>query len=162
MLAIVIGGIATVALDRYLFLAEETRNLRFEILASHFATGAANARVNWILQRHMQESPALRSSQQMALGDQLFYFSSQGWPLATSHNPGKTFAPQPIDCYHLWHALLQNPPPIAQDPQKKGKNEYYLRVEKDVCRYYWNKEGAQDYYFEYHPLDGLVRLVIPE
>jgi hypothetical protein len=57
---------------------------------------------------------------------------------------------------------LQNPPPIAQDALKKGKKEYYLTAEKGSCRYYWNKEGSQDYYFEYHPLDGLVKLVIPE
>lgn len=162
MLAIVIGGIATVALDRYLLLAEQTRNIRFEMLASHFATGAANARANWIIRRHTQDAPPLSSNQQMELGDQVFYFSSQGWPLSTFPIHEKSFNPRKIDCYHLWMALLQNPPPIAQDPQKKGKKEYYLTTEKGACRYYWNKEGTQDYYFEYHPLHGLVRLVIPE
>jgi hypothetical protein len=161
VLAIVIGGIATIALDRYLFLAEETRNLRFEMLAHHFAKGAANARINWIVQRHRQELPAPYGRQAMMLGEQLFYFSSQGWPVTTSGRMGLQ-SPQLADCYYLWQALLQNPPPIARDPEQKGQYEYYLATEKKGCRYYWNKSGSQNYYFEYNPWDGQVSLVIPE
>ena len=161
MLAIAIGGIAAIALDRYLFLADETRNLRFEMLSHHFAKGAANARINWIVQQHVQGPTISQTKHTMMMGDQLFYFSHQGWPVGVA-NRGNVEPLRDIDCFYLWQALLQNPPPIAKDPQQIGDYEYYLKTEKGVCRYYWNKSGSQNYYFEYYPKDGQVKLVIPE
>lgn len=161
VLAIVIGGIATIALKRYLFLVDETRNLRFEMLAHHFAKGAANARISWVVQQHVQGSAISHTKSTMMLGEQLFYFSRQGWPVSVAVGgvPGKL---RYTDCYNLWQALLQNPPPIADDFDKKGNYEYRLEVYKDACRYYWNKDGNQNYYFDYHPWEGDVKLVIPE
>lgn len=163
MLGIMIASLATIAIGRYLSLAESTRNLRFEMLANHFAKGAANLRVNWIIQNHVKEVSTLGIDKQMTLGDQLIYFSSQGWPMGITKSTGTQFVPNPMDCYQLWQVLLQNPPPIAQMPPKKsGRHEYYIAVEKGACRYYWNKDGSQNYYFEYRPWDGKVSLVIPE
>lgn len=162
VLATVIGGIATIALSKYLFLVDETRDLRFEMLAHHFAKGAANARINWIVQQHVQGSAISHTKSTMMLGEQLFYFSRQGWPVGVASG-GIADSLRYSDCYHLWNAILQNPPPIAKEEGQKGYYEYRLEVHKRLCRYFWNREeGIKDYYFEYQPWDGQVKLVIPD
>lgn len=156
VVAIVVATIAAVAINRYLLLAEQTRQLRFEILASHFARAAANVRVHWLLQSHNYPGP--RNEFALPVAGSPLYFSRQGWPASTRGKVGDSFRLVADDCRFLWQALLQNPPAISSRDQDRARHEYHVSAEGRVCRYYWLNLGQQDYYFDYFIDDGSVVL----
>lgn len=156
VVAIVVAAVATVAINRYVQLAEQTRQLRFEILASHFARAAANLRVNWLLQSHSYPGP--RNEFALPLAGSTVYFSPQGWPASTRGELGNSFRLSAEDCRFLWQVLLQNPPAISSRDQDRASHEYHASAQGRVCRYYWLNLGQQDYYFDYWIDDGSVVL----
>jgi len=160
---IVIAIIAAIALGRYQQLTTVARDLGFEIISHHFMKGAADARVQWLLQPHTEIAQDKRK-EPLVISGQSIYFSSQAWPASTQGYVNKNFQPTVDDCYGLWMALLQNPAPISKEGSKPfGSRQYHATTYGKACRYYQasgNKNSA--YYFDYFPLEGRVLLSIPE
>lgn len=180
VVAALIGVVASSALSRYVSLAESTRQLRFQLIANHFAIALANTRINWIVRAQAHAAAGERASvgQQVSvsqqasvsqrayvtgeLGGRLFYFSSQGWPVTMAGPVGEASQPSLDDCYFLWQGLLQNPPPLARGLSGSVDYEYGVVQIAQGCRYFWlsGRSGlmGQAAYFDYHPGDGSVRL----
>jgi hypothetical protein len=73
---IVIAIVALAALSRYALMAEDARILRLQIISSHFMTGAANLRAQFLVSNTVNKT----SNQKMlGVSGQEFYFSDQGW-----------------------------------------------------------------------------------
>lgn len=162
VVAALIGVVAASALSRYVSLAESTRQLRFQLLANHFAIALANTRINWIVRTQAHAAAGERAYVTSELGGRLFYFSSQGWPVTIAGPVGEASQPSLDDCYFLWQGLLQNPPPLAHGLSDLVDYEYGVVQIAQGCRYFWLSGHSglmgQAAYFDYHPGDGSVRL----
>lgn len=159
---IVIAVIALVGLGRYHLLADSARNLGFEIISHHFMKGAADARVQWLLQSQVNAGSA-KQTFPLIISDTPLYFSPQAWPASVHGAVNKNFQPRVDDCYGLWMMLLQNPAPISKEGVNPiGSRQYHVTTYGKACRYYLvgnNKNNT--YYFDYFPLDGRVILSLP-
>lgn len=144
---IVIAIIALAALGRYTLIAEDARILRLEIISHNFVTGAANARVQFLVTNNGQ----LDKSATFGLADKAFYFSAQGWPVSVNGPVTSNFQLGDEDCYQLWMALLQNPAPITKGESLGSRNEYRAFARANNCRYQFSDGTA---YFDYYPQDG--------
>lgn len=151
---VVIAIIALAALSHYLFMAEDSRILRMEILSRHFMTGAANARVQYLLETAANEE--LLEKHYLTPDGKAFHFSSQGWPISVSSMATDKYQPSEEDCYQLWMLLLQNPAPIAKGIQAKPTGEYRVLAQGDKCRYQYEDADA---YFDYFPETGRLNFV---
>ncbi|HSC66347.1 MAG TPA: hypothetical protein VLC79_01545 [Cellvibrio sp.] len=145
VVVIVIAIIALAALSRYSLMAEDARILRLEIISNHFMTGAANARVQFLIANVAVNKP-------VKLGgiDKPVYFSEQGWPVSIHQPITLNYRPTEDDCYQLWHLLLQNPAPIVKG-SAKNRGQYRVFALANNCRYEFSDGTA---YFDYFPLDG--------
>ncbi|MEN0035820.1 MAG: hypothetical protein AAGC78_02080 [Cellvibrio sp.] len=146
IVAIVVGLIALIAIDRYSLMIKDARALRLEIISHHFMTAAANMRAEFLVSQ--VGAPILHQS--LLVGEKLVYMSDQGWPLSTSI-PEDQFRPTDEDCSFLWVTFLQNPAPIIQGQFSDGKTEYRAFAHYDHCRYGLIVDDA---YFDYYPVTG--------
>lgn len=145
---IVIAIVAIAALGRYSLMAGDARILRLEIISHHFMTGATNSRIQFLLANIADKKDA---QQQLAVADQVLYFSAQGWPTSVSGPVGENYQPTDDDCYQLWLLLLQNPAPISKGEMVDSDREYRVFAQANSCRYEFTDGTA---YFDYFPLDG--------
>lgn len=145
---IVIAIVALAALGRYSLMAEDARILRLEIISHHFMTGAANARIQYLV-----NNIANKKSEQepLDLAGRLFYFSAQGWPISIAGPVAENYLPTDEDCHQLWQLLLQNPAPVSVGAIVTGRSEYRVFARANSCRYGF-VDGTT--YFDYYPLDG--------
>lgn len=159
---IAISIVVLFAFDRYQGLANSARDLGFEIISHHFMKGAADARVQWLLQPGSATAPN-KNNFSLAIGNQKIYFSPQAWPASINPIVGEHFKPTVADCYGLWMALLQNPAPISQEGKDDfGSRQYHVSVKENACRYLYLHDGdVEEYYFDYFPLDGWLVLSVP-
>ncbi|WP_049629552.1 hypothetical protein [Cellvibrio sp. pealriver] len=146
---IVISIIALAALGRYAFMAADARILRLEVLSHHFMTGAANVRVQYLMDSIANKNQA--SQQPLAIADKFLYFSPQGWPASVQGSVASDYKPTDEDCYQLWRLLLQNPAPIAKGMAAEPKGEFRSLAYAGGCRYQYEDGSA---YFDYSPLIG--------
>jgi hypothetical protein len=145
---IVIAIIALAALGRYALMAEDARILRLEIISHHFMTGAANARVQYLVTNITDKKGEQES---LKLAGQSLYFSAQGWPVSVAEPVTDDYQVTDEDCYQLWQLLLQNPAPITKGATEKSHSEYRVFAHANSCRYEFTDVTA---YFDYYPLDG--------
>lgn len=145
---IVIAIIALAALGRYALMAEDARILRLEIISHHFMTGAANARIQYLIANIADKKGEQES---LNLAGQPLYFSEQGWPVSVAEPVGDDYQVTDEDCYQLWQLLLQNPAPINKGAGMTSGEEYRLFARANSCRYEFIDGTA---YFDYYPLDG--------
>lgn len=157
---ILIALVLSVGIKRYLSLADSAQALRFQILANHFAQGAANARANWIIAAHSSARQVARPMFTMPVGAVEFFFSPQGWPLTTDSVAAMENTFSLNDCHLLWKGLLQNPPELKLLSEVAGAGEYRFSIEDDQCRYWWFIAGNASGYFDYKPQEGTVNIVI--
>jgi len=145
---IVIGIIALAALSRYSLMADDARVLRLEIISHHFMTGAANTRVQFLVENIVNK----KSEQEpLEIAGQSLYFSPQSWPVSVTGPVANDYQPTDEDCYQLWQLLLQNPAPIAKGVTAKSRREYRVFAQVNSCRYQFSDGTA---FFDYYPLDG--------
>ena len=149
----VIGIIVLVGMQRYLYLAEETRRLSFEVVAKHFNASVYNYHARWIMAQQQTKTF------QLSIDGLAIQFSSQGWPLAVAAEKPLSPVVSVASCLSLWNNLLQNPPSISSaggDPY--GSRIYHLSVSPEVnsCRFELITEHSEQFYFEYSPLSGGV------
>ncbi|WP_331350858.1 hypothetical protein [Cellvibrio sp. UBA7671] len=150
---IVIAIIALAALGRYTLIAEDARILRLEIISHHFMTGAANARIQYLVTNIVDK----RSEQEpLAHSGQSLYFSEQGWPVSVAGPVTEDYQVTDEDCYQLWQQLLQNPAPIAKGEAVKSRWDYRVFANANNCRYEFTDGSA---YFDYYPLDGRLMFI---
>lgn len=147
-----IAIIALVALSRYSLMAEDARVLRLQVISQHFMTGAANARIHYLVTRI---SGDVSDSRLDSYGRRV-YFSEQGWPASVAERVTKAYQPSEVDCYHLWHFFLQNPPPIALGQGNSESREFNVVAHANNCRYQLVGSTA---YFDYYPLAGELLFV---
>lgn len=145
---IVISIIALAAFGRYSLMADDARILRLEIISHHFMTGAANVRVQYLLESIVDKK---RKQESLELAGRSLYFSSQGWPASVSGSIAADYQPTDEDCYQLWQLLLQNPAPITKGADIESRNEYRVLAQANNCRYEFTDGTA---YFDYYPADG--------
>ncbi|MDR7090142.1 hypothetical protein [Cellvibrio fibrivorans] len=150
---IVIAIIALAALGRYSLMAEDARVLRLEIISNHFMTGAANARIQYlvtnIVDKKSEQEPLARSGQPL-------HFSEQGWPVSVTGPVADDYQVTDEDCYQLWQQLLQNPAPIAKGEAVKSRWDYRVFANANSCRYEFTDGSA---YFDYYPFDGRLMFI---
>lgn len=160
---IAIAIVALFAFDRYQALANSARDLGFEIISHHFMKGAADARVQWLLQPNT-DAGLNKNATPLVMVDHKIYFSSQAWPASTIRMVGENFKPTVADCYGLWMVLLQNPAPISQEgTDTPGSRQYHVSTQENACRYQHIQDDEDDnYYFDYFPLDGRLILSVPK
>lgn len=152
---IVIAIIALAAVGRYSLMAEDARILRLEIISHHFMTGAANARVQFLVANATDN----KSEHKVAtLDGKAFYFSPQGWPVSVTGSVVDGYQLTDEDCYQLWLLVLQNPAPITKGANVKSRDDYRVYTHANSCRYAF-ADGAT--YFDYYPLDGKL-LFMPD
>lgn len=149
VVVIVIAIIALAALSRYSIMASDARIMRLEIISHHFMTGAANARVEFLL--HTIANKNITEPQYLMIEGNTLYFSSQGWPASTSAVVTNAYQPTDEDCYQLWTLLLQNPTAIGKLGDLKTRSEYRTTATKEACRY---KLATEHAYFDYFPMTG--------
>jgi hypothetical protein len=129
-------------------MAEDARILRLEIISHHFMTGAANARIEFLVaniaDKQGEQRPLERAGQSL-------YFSKQGWPVSVIGPVEDDYRVTEEDCYELWQLLLQNPAPIARGATATSRGEYRVTSQANSCRYEFTDGAA---YFDYYPLDG--------
>lgn len=152
---IVIAIIALAALGRYALMAKDARILRLEIISHHFMTGAANARIQYLVANIADKKGEQES---LGLAGQALYFSAQGWPVSVAGPVADDYRVNDEDCYQLWQLLLQNPAPIAKGAAAKSPGEYRVFAQANNCRYEFTDGDA---YFDYYPLDGRL-IFIPD
>lgn len=146
---IVISIIALAGLGRYSFMAADARILRLEVLSHHFMTGAANTRIQFLMEKVANHDKPQK--QYLLVANKALYFSEQGWPVSVQGVVAEDYRPTDEDCYQLWQMLLQNPAPIAKGYAAPAKGEYRVVALRSSCRYQF-EEG--DAYFDYFPMDG--------
>lgn len=151
----VIAIIALAAISRYSLMAEDARILRLEIISHHFMTGAANARIQYLVSNNLDKD---HSQKLIQLAGQPIYFSSQGWPASITEPVANDGKPTDEDCFQLWRLLLQNSAPITKGAASKSRREYRVFSKIDACRYGLTKGSA---YFDYYPATGRL-LFIPD
>lgn len=145
---IVIAIIALAGLGRYALMAEDARILRLEIISHHFMTGAANARVQYLVHSLTSKKDAQKPFE---VAGQLFFYSDQGWPVTTVGSVGKNHQLGDKDCYHLWQSFLQNPPAISLGKKVNASHEFHVFAHANSCQFGYS-DGTT--YFDYYPLDG--------
>lgn len=145
---IVIAIIALAALGRYSLMAEDARILRLEIISHHFMTGAANARIQYLVTNIADKKG---EQEPLDFAGQSLYFSAQGWPVSVSGAVVDDYQITDEDCYQLWQLLLQNPAPISKGTTAKSRREYRAFAQANSCRYEFSDGTA---YFDYYPVDG--------
>ena len=162
LVAIVIGLLAIVAANYYGAMAEDAKRLRLKIIASHFATGLASARVGWILKTHSQAEGLEPPYITQPLAGRDFYFSAQGWPVTMAGVVTESSLPSAEDCRLLWQGLLRDPPKLAVGFNSSVRSEFGVTNLANGCRYYGliksSLLSAELLYFDYHPEDGGVIL----
>lgn len=147
---IVIAILSSVALARYLFIAEDARILRLEILSHRLVTAANNMRAGFLVQGDFsQQNPALRM---MLIEGQPVYFSAEGWPAAVTAPVTEDFRLADADCIALWNLLLQNPPTLGSS-SSASRAEYSVVAGDSVCRFQLRESEA---FFDYYPLEGRI------
>jgi hypothetical protein len=154
VVVIVIAIITLAAIGRYSLMAKDARILRLEIISHHFMTGAANARVEYLVENVVNKTSR---SEPLKLAETVVYFSPQGWPVSLSNPVTADYQPTDEDCFRLWHLLLQNPAPITKGADSKSRNDYRVFAQANNCRYGFADGTA---YFNYYPLEGRL-LFIP-
>lgn len=154
VVVIVIAIVALAALGRYSLMANDARVLRLEIISHHFMTGAANARVEYLIENVVNQE---RRSEPLKITGAVVYFSPQGWPVSLGAPVTADYQPTDEDCFQLWQLLLQNPAPITKGAGIESRNEYRVFAQPNNCRYGFSDGSA---YFDYYPLDGKL-LFIP-
>jgi MSHA pilin protein MshB len=172
IVAVVIGLITLVAIDRYLELGRETRRIGFELLAHHFATAVAGVRVQWLLNKTHAGNRGETNSQ-VELDGFRFYMNEGGWPAQVAHDEekkdsqdnGQKNEQQEVQltaagCLKLWQALLQNSPQASvEGMQARGSQRYHIRLlEEGVCRYERVFKGVNNIYFDYASSNGQVTI----
>ncbi len=145
---IVIAIVALAAFGRYSLMAKDARILRLEIISHHFMTGAANARIQYLVTNIVDKKG---EQERLDLTRKSLYFSAQGWPVSVSGPVANDYHPTDEDCYQLWQLLLQNPAPITKGATEKSREEYRVFAQINSCRYAFSDGTA---YFDYYPLDG--------
>jgi hypothetical protein len=161
-----IGIIVLVGIQRYLQLAEQTRQLGFEVVVRHFNTSVYNLHVRWMLAQDRARNTNLVLVQGMWI-----HFSDSGWPIAAySAQSGKPVDPQNLSsavslqtCKSLWFALLQNPAALSyQTGDAYGTRPYHLSLTPDrQCRFEFISSEPGAYYFDYSSVSGQVRMQVP-
>lgn len=151
---IVISIIALAAFGRYSFMAEDARILRLEVLSHHFMTGAANVRVQYLMESITNKDTSF--TQPFTIDNKTVYFSPQGWPTSVQGTVTDDYQSIEEDCYQLWQLFLQNPAPIAKGVAAKPRGEYRVVVYAGACRYQYEDGSA---YFDYFPLTGRLVFV---
>ncbi|MDO8345734.1 MAG: hypothetical protein Q7T48_21220 [Cellvibrio sp.] len=151
---IVIAIIALAAFGRYSFMAKDARILRLEVLSHHFMMGAANTRIQFLLETIANRNAL--SNRHLTIDGKNLYFSPQGWPASIAGVVTDNYQPTDEDCYHLWTLVLQNPAPIAKGAAASPRGEYRSLAQEDSCRYQYEEGGA---YFDYYPATGRLVFV---
>lgn len=177
IVAVVIGLVMLVGIDRYLELGRETRRIGFELLAHHFATAVAGVRVQWLLNKTHARNRGETNSH-VELNGFRFYMSEGGWPAQVVHDEEKKDSEDnrqkdeqqedeqqevqltAADCLKLWQALLQNPPQASvEGMQARGSQRYHIRLLEDgICRYERVFKGVNNIYFDYASSNGQVTI----
>jgi len=145
---IVIAIIALAAVGRYSLMAEDARILRLEIISHHFMTGAANARVQFLVANIANNKSGHKV---VNLDGKAFYFSPQGWPVSVTGPVVDGYQLTDEDCYQLWLLVLQNPAPITKGANVKSRDDYRVYAQANSCRYAFADRVT---YFDYYPLNG--------
>jgi hypothetical protein len=160
---IVIGLLVLVGLQRYFQLAEEVQRFRFEALARHFSTAVYNARSQWFI-RHQEKM----NNNIVDLSGIKIQMSQQGWPLFVADGNAVAVidseqAASLHSCMQLWQSLLQNPQPISYSGGDAfGSRPFHLVItQAGECRYQLFVENSNQYYFDYSPKTGQVRIHTP-
>ncbi len=162
LVASLIALITAIALVYYGSLAQDAKRLQFKVLASHFATGLASARVAWIVKSRTAANGLPPGYVTQGIAGRDFYFSAQGWPISSAGPVVEGSLPSAEDCQLLWQGLLQNPPKLAVDLSVPQQAEYGVSRQPDSCRYFWLNTSAEldesVLYFDYFPADGSLVL----
>ena len=67
------------------------------------------------------------------------------------------------NCYQLWLHFLQNPAPISLEGKAPfGSREFHVLVVGNSCRYQLFDAAGGEYFFDYFPWEGRMRLSFPE
>lgn len=151
---IVIAIIALAAFGRYSLMAKDTRILRLEVISHHFMTGAANTRIQFLLEAISNRNALF--DRHLTIAGKKLYFSPQGWPASVAGVVADNFQLTDEDCYQLWALVLQNPAPIAKGAEASPRGEYRSLAQQDSCRYQYEEGGA---YFDYYPATGRLVFV---
>ncbi len=162
---VVIGLLMLVGIQRYFQLAEQVQRFSFEVIAQHFNTSVYGARAQWYIQ---QQNKIARDIVNLS-GTNIF-MNAEGWPLTAlredvvSELDEINLPPVSVEtCYQLWLHLLQNPAPISYaGGEPFGSRPYHLSVTTaGDCRYQLFFEDSNQYYFDYAPKTGHVRVHTP-
>ncbi|MES2674846.1 MAG: hypothetical protein V4660_11450 [Pseudomonadota bacterium] len=160
---IVIGLVVLVGIQRYFQLTEQVQRFSFEALARHFNAAVYNARSQWFI-RHQENL----NNNIVDLSGIKIQMSEQGWPLSVAGelpisetNPAQTASL--LSCIQLWQNLLQNPQPISYaGGDDFGSRPYHLVLtQAGECRYQLFVKNSNQYYFDYSPKTGQVRIHTP-
>lgn len=153
----IIGIIVLVAMQRYVQLAEETKRLRFEVVAKHFNAAVYNHHARWIMAQ--QQTKIFR----LDVDGLDIQFSPQGWPLEVISKNAKTSGVSVGSCLSLWGNLLQNPPSISfGGGDLYGSRAYHLTLlPEGGCRFELVTDSPSEFYFDYMPFSGKVMLHSP-
>ena len=148
----VIGIIVLVAMQRYVYLAEETKRLSFEVVAKHFNASVYNHHARWIMAQQQTKTF------QLNIDGLDIQFTPLGWPLAVVTEKPLSPVVSVANCLSLWNNLLQNPPSISSDiGDTYGSRIYHLSVSQEgACRYELITKSPDEFYFEYAPLSGRI------
>ncbi|BFM16969.1 hypothetical protein R50073_31520 [Maricurvus nonylphenolicus] len=144
VVSIVIGIIVAIGVGYYTQALKDSQKAGVELLANRFATVAALLHAQWITEG--------KPSEVELQGEQIL-FSQSGWPKGVVE-----LEPDSIkdNCFHLWHALFQNPANLTVDQPKKGFTYYTKGKGNPSCQYHLITNSSENYYFEYFPSNGKV------
>ncbi len=94
--------------------------------------------------------------------------NQQGWPVSVvaEHPISETNSEQTANlhsCIQLWQNLLQNPQPISYSGGDVfGSRPYHLVLtQAGECRFQLFVKNSNQYYFDYSPKTGQVRIHTP-
>ena len=143
--SVIIGVLFVSGMRYYGELMADARKAGLAMLANRFAAASAGAHLKWTIDG--------RPNWIILDGYQL-RMNRYGWPVGEALG-----AKQGLNtCRQLWESLLQNPVLIADAfPQGEAGINYWVdKPQEGICRYRLISQ-KEEYYFEYHLLNGKVR-----
>lgn len=167
VVAALVAGIIATALAYYTQLVAVARLESFKAISSHFATGAANVRVQWLVHRSLlgpatvtdsgkvTDSAKVTESGKVTLDGREYFVSAQGWPASIGAPVSEGLTPSLSDCANLWRALLENPPELVG---ASGDEGIAAGVSGHRCRYQLISAGLAVAEFDYDTANGNVSL----
>jgi len=148
----VIGIITTIALQRYLVLANETRLFSAEMMARNFTAVIYNYHASWIMMQQNTPNASLLSVDGVNI-----QFSEKGWPISALAEKKIVDEISISSCLSLWQHFLENPPLISFVKSDYGTQLYHLSLPNpDTCRYELVNSSSGEIFVDYKPGSGEV------